>query len=242
MKDLKHELDDLHRRAVDMGYLTEAMVTQAVETIAHPHDQRIDQVRQDEGRLNRLQLEIDRESNQILSRYRPTAGDLRFLFSVGHINTALEKIGDNAVRICDAAQHIVPKPNVRPVPHLEKMAGAVRVMMGDALAALVQRDIRKSRATIARDNLLDRLIQQTVGELLDDDLIRDVIANDRSITWELAQLLIARSLERIGGQSASIAKELVHMFSPVHTRHMELRSKVPVPHSRARVGVCEPAV
>lgn len=220
MKKFEHELADLRQRVVEMGSLTETMVADAIDAITDPHNQALfDRVLQAEGRLDSMQVEIDKEAIRMMTIYSPVASDLRFLLSVTRINTELERIGDNATNLCEAVQLMASKTDAPPLHQLTKMGEIVRDMVSDALNAFVQHDIRKAQATIASDDMVDALNDQIVGELLSDDVVREVLASHTNIAGALAQLLISRSLERIADQSTNISEEVVYWVEGLDIRH-----------------------
>ena len=99
------------------------------------------------------------------------------------------------------------------------MAAVVKGMISDALNSFVQSDIRKARATIASDNMVDALNDQVIGELLSVEAVREVTQGAGDLAGRLAQLLIARSLERIADQSTNISEEVVYMVKGHDIRH-----------------------
>lgn len=242
MNQLQYDLDGLRRQVADMGSVAEEIVAKAVALISEPDNPLlVDQIQEGKQRLDELQEKIDGETVRALSRHRPAASDLRFLLSVARVNAQLERIGDHAVNMSEAVQTMVANGKAGSLPKIGKMAGVVRQMVGDALDSLIQRDVRRARLTIARDNMVDAVMDQVIGELLGDDVVRAAIVNDRSIAREMAQLLITRSLERIGDHATNICKEVVFMVHGIDIRHHESPQQV-IPRLPARAAALEPAV
>ncbi len=222
MKKLDQEMQRLRERVTDMGNLTERMVNQAIDALtAANSDRLIEQVMSEEERLDQLQLEIDREAIRLLTIYSPVAGDLRFIMSVSRITAELERMGDHAVNMCESLQLMRAKSEIRLLPEVQKMASVVKTMVTDALNAFVQADIRKAQTTIAADNMVDALNDQVVAELLSVEAVREIIAGPTDVAGALAQLLIARSLERIADQATNISEEVVYMVKGQDIRHPE---------------------
>ncbi len=220
MKKFQQELNALRQRIVEMGNLTERMVGQAIDAIWDPHNQkRMEEVLADEERLDRMQVDIDREVIRLLTVYSPVAGDLRFILSVSRINAELERIGDHATNMCEGVQLMVSKSNAEPLPEFHKMAQVVRGMVNGALNAFLHDDSRKAQQTIANDDMVDALNDQIIGELLSHEVVREVLVSEKDIAGPLAQVLIARSLERIADQSTNICEEVVYMVRGDDIRH-----------------------
>ena len=124
--------------------------------------------------------------------------------------------------MCESLQLTHAEKEIVWLPEVEKMASVVKVMVSDALNSFVQSDIRKARATIASDNMVDALNDQIVGELLSIEVVREMLKGPTDLASALAQLLIARSLERIADQATNISEEVVYMVEGDDIRHQTL--------------------
>ena len=222
MKKLQSELDELRRRVIDMGNLTESMVNRAVAAISGGStDEAIRTVIAAEEKLDQMQLDIDKEAIRLLTVYSPVAGDLRFVLSVSRINTELERIGDHAINMCENLQLMAFRTDATLMPEIQKMAKIVCQMFRDSLNAFVQNDNRKAQSTIAHDDLVDALNDQILEELLSDEVVRQAITGPTDMAGALGQLLVARSLERIADQSTNISEEVVYMVKGDDIRHRD---------------------
>ncbi len=67
--------------------------------------------------------------------------------------------------------------------------------------------------------MVDALNDQIIGELLDDQTVQQAVAEHHNISGALAQLLIARALERIGDQATNISEEVVYWVKGLDIRH-----------------------
>ena len=141
----------------------------------------------DEAKLDQMQLDIDKEAIRLLTVYSPVAGDLRLIMSVSRITAELERIGDHSVNMCESILMILDKTELHLLPEVQKMASVVKGMVSDALNSFVQSDIRKAKATIASDNMVDALNDQVVEELLNDDVVREVIGGQANIAGALSR-------------------------------------------------------
>ena len=95
-----------------------------------------------------------------------------------------------------------------------------RTRVADALDAFVQRDVQKAETTILRDQEADDLNQRVVEVLLSDGMAQEVMAGERAhLADALAQVLIARALERVGDQATNICEEVVYTVKGEDIRH-----------------------
>lgn len=221
MKKMERELAFLRQKVTDMGNLTEKMVLLASEGLADSQksSEPFHRVMEHENRLDLMQLEIDKEAVRLLTVYSPVAADLRTVMSVSRIAAELERIGDQAVNLCESVQLMMAKTELQLLPGIHKMATVVKGMISDTLNAFVQSDIRKAQATIAGDNMVDVLNDQILEELLSLERVREVLSGPKDIAAALSQLLIARSLERIADLCTNISEEVVYLVKGRDIRH-----------------------
>ncbi|MCA9214591.1 MAG: phosphate signaling complex protein PhoU [Planctomycetales bacterium] len=220
MKKLEEDLAKLRRKVIEMGNLTEQMVSKAIQSIDdNNRDALIADVVEAEDQLDHMQLDIDKEAIRLLTVYSPVAADLRFVMSVSRITAELERIGDHATNMCESVQLMVGKAITEVEPEVQQMATIVCEMVTDALNAFLHGDHRRARATIVKDDLVDTLNDQIVKELLSDQLMKEVLEGQRDVAGALSQMLLARSLERIADQATNISEEVVYMVKGRDIRH-----------------------
>ena len=92
-------------------------------------------------------------------------------------------------------------------------------MVTDALQAFVQEDSRKARITIAHDDMVDSLNDQIIEDLLSPNTVKEMIHDRMNLAAAMAQILIARSLERIADQATNVSEEVVYMVQGQDIRH-----------------------
>lgn len=220
MKRLENELEDLRTMVSQMGSLTEKMVFRVADEIRGVGQGDIyDEVIRHEEQLDNMQLEVDREAVRILTVYAPVASDLRFVLSVTRVSAELERIGDQAKNICGNLELMRTKGIATAIPQVRKMAEEVCEMVQNAMDAFVKNDSRKARATISCDDLVDALNDQVMEELLNDDVVRRGIEEPLDMAGTMAQILLSRSLERVGDQATNICEEVVYMVKGDDIRH-----------------------
>lgn len=220
MKQMETELDKLRASVSDMGMLTEKMVRQIAKAVKGiDQDTVFEKVIKEEDALDAMQLEIDKEAVRMLTIYSPVASDLRFVLSVTRVSAELERIGDHAKNICGSLQLMLNKANTQPIEQIQKMASLVEVMVKDSMDAFVQNDSRKARATITCDDMVDALNDQVIGEMLNDDVVRQGIEAPVDLAGAMSQILLSRSFERIGDQATNICEEVVYMVKGHDIRH-----------------------
>src|SRR6478752_4931372 len=96
-------LDELKQRLLLMGGLAEERVRLAMQALVDRDRQLVTEVIRGDQSINVMQLEIDDRCFKLLALYQPMAVDLRAIVAAVKINTDLERVGDLAINIAEAA-------------------------------------------------------------------------------------------------------------------------------------------
>jgi phosphate transport system protein len=208
------ELSELKERLLWMGSLAERAVHQAIHSVLDAQETLAQTVLREEPAINDLQIEIDDRVVQLLALHQLMAADLRFVLAVARINNDLERIGDQAVNMAQAALHILRHPRVKPYVDLPRMSELAEGMVRDSLNAVVRGDIEIARAVLIRDDQVDNLRDQIFRELL------SYMMGDSSVIFQAFELiLVAKNLERVADHATNIAEDVIYMVEGHDVRH-----------------------
>jgi phosphate transport system protein len=130
------------------------------------------------------------------------------------INTDLERVGDLAVNIAEAAERYATHPPVKKLIDIPHMGDIAQAMLHDALDAFVRRDTRLAQQVLNEDDTLDGLKTQVFRELL-----TYMLQDPSTVEPALDLILISRHLERIGDHATNIAEDVIFMVSAQDVRH-----------------------
>src|SRR5919112_483275 len=134
-KLLERELDILRDRLLLMGGEVELALQRAMHALQQRDSEVANQVLASDKIIDRLELEIDRMSVEILALRRPVARELRTVISIAKITPILERIADHAVSIARAALELNDEPEIKIFGDLEEMAQRALEMLQSALDA-----------------------------------------------------------------------------------------------------------
>lgn len=214
VRHFEEELEALHNRLLEMGGLAEERVRVAVDGLVRRDRDVIDAAIGGDEPLNRLHIEIDDRAFRLLALFQPMATDLRSIVAAVKINTDLERVGDLAVNIAEAAQRYVTHPPVKRLIDIPRMADVAQSMVRDALDAYVKRDTTLAQSVLDRDDELDSLKTQVFRELL-----TYMLQDPTTIEPSLDLVLVSRHLERIGDHATNVAEDVIFMVSAKDVRH-----------------------
>ncbi len=214
VRHFQEELDQAKTRLLEMGGLAEENVRLAVKGMVDRDAHLIDRVLNGDAPLNQLHIEIDSRCFTLLALYQPMAADLRTIVAAFKINTDLERVGDLAVNIAEAARRYTMRAPVKELIDIPRMASIAQTMLRDALDAFVRRDVALAQHVLNEDDRLDSLKTQIFRELL-----TYMMQDPSTIEPALDLILVSRHLERIGDHATNVAEDVIFIVSARDVRH-----------------------
>lgn len=215
VRHFQEELELLQARLLEMGGLAEERVRAAVQGLVTRDTASIERVMRSDEPINELHVEVDSRCFTLLALFQPMAVDLRAIVAAVKINTDLERVGDLAVNIAEAAQRYMNHAPVKQLIDIPLMGDIAQAMLRDALDAFVRRDIELAKHVLNEDDRLDALKTQVFRELL------AYMLQDRgTVEPALDLILVSRHLERIGDHATNIAEDVIFMVSALDVRHL----------------------
>jgi phosphate transport system protein len=210
----QEELEQLKTRLLEMGGLAEDRVRTAIRALVERNDELVDHVLMGDQPINDLHIEVDGRCFKLLALHQPMAIDLRAIMSAIKINTDLERVGDLAVNIAEAARRYLRHPAVKELIDMSRMADIAQSMLRDALDSYVRRDTALAEHVLNEDDVLDSLKTQVFRELL-----TFMLQAPSTIEPALDLILVSRHLERIGDHATNVAEDVIFMVSARDVRH-----------------------
>ena len=214
VRHFQEELEAVQVRLLEMGGLAEERVRAAVQGLVSRDIAVIDRVLHGDEPVNELHVEIDNRCFKLLALHQPMATDLRAIVASVKINTDLERVGDLAVNIAEAARRYATHPPVKKLIDIPQMADIAQTMLRDALDSFVRRDTVLAHRVLNEDDRLDELKTHIFRELL-----AYMLQDQSTVEPALDLILISRHLERIGDHATNIAEDVIFMVSALDVRH-----------------------
>ena len=205
-------LGQLEARLLEMSSTVEGLVRSAMEFALEGEGTAQEVVERDRV-IDAEEVAIEEEAIELLALHQPMASDLRLLVTILKINSDLERVGDHAVNIAEAAERLRSTPQ-RPVipPELAEMSTIALGMLRDSLDALVHRNIEEAEDVRRRDDRVDRLHESVFRVMLTHML-------DANISACLQVILMSRNLERVADLATNISEDIVFMVKGITVRH-----------------------
>jgi phosphate transport system protein len=163
--------------------------------------------------IDRGENEVTEECLKLLALHQPVAGDLRRIATTLMITTDLERMGDLAKHIAEAAVTLAgPR---YPIPaKLMQMTDITTTLVRQSLDAFVNLDSQLARRVVRMDDEVDRY---------NDELIADLAAamkkSPDAVDPGLTLFLATRNLERIADHATNIAEDVIYLIEGDIVKH-----------------------
>ena len=211
------ELSGVSTRVLEMGGLVESQVSRSITALVSIEADLAGQVLRDEERVNRMEVEIDRDLSGIIARRQPTARDLRLLIAISKIIANLERVGDEASRIARVVQRLaaVGMPGRRlPVGDLQFECDLAVAQLRKALDAFARLDTRMALDVLTHDDQIDQEFEGMMRKL-----ITYMMEDPRTISSSIDLVFVAKAVERVGDHAKNLAEAVIYIVKGADVRH-----------------------
>ncbi|MFN3302461.1 MAG: phosphate signaling complex protein PhoU [Roseateles sp.] len=212
------ELSAISTRVLEMGGLVEAQVAQAVQALSDFSAESADEVLAREGRVNAMEIEIDRDLSTIIARRQPTARDLRLLIAVSKTIANLERVGDEAARIARTVQRLVSSgvsSRMRvPMSDLSFEAELATGQLRKALDSFARLDVERALDVLKHDDEIDKEFDGLLRKL-----ITYMMEDPRTISSSIDLVFVAKAIERVGDHAKNLAEVVIYVVKGMDVRH-----------------------
>lgn len=213
-RHLDVELDSLRDKVLLLGGEAEAALENAMRALTERDTELANRVLEDDDRVDRLEIEVDRQCIDIIALRQPAARDLRFVISVAKMAPVLERIADHACNIARAAIDLNNEPELNSVLELKQMSEHALGMLRAALDAFTSSDAMAAREVIRSDAVINNLYNHIFHRL-----IEMMVTEPTTATRNARLIFVAKHLERIGDYVTDICELTVYMAEAAFIKH-----------------------
>lgn len=208
-------LDHLRNSVLRMASLTQRNLRNSLKGLFERDDDWCNDCIVEDEEIDLLEMQIDREGFEVMSRFQPVASDLREVISSIKIGANIERIADQAVNIARRARKVNESPELPELHRLDAAAELALSMFDDALRAFAERNAQLAVDLKARDKELDRLNREFT-----DALVNRMQDDASNLPAYLNLIFVSRCLERIGDHACNIAEDVVFAVRAEDIRHV----------------------
>jgi phosphate transport system protein len=213
-RPLEDSLRTVRTTLLEMAGRVEAMVADAERAVMTRDAVLATRVIRADAQIDQLEKQIDELCLVALALHEPKASDFRFLVAAQKIVGDLERMGDAAVNIAQAAVQLSAEPALRVFIDMPRLFALVHAMVDAGLDAFVRKDAILAREVRARDAEVDTAYQQAFR-----DLVSTMVEDRGQVRGALHLLLVAKNLERIADHATNIAEDVIYYLEAQDVRH-----------------------
>ncbi|WP_062071401.1 phosphate signaling complex protein PhoU [Demequina sediminicola] len=206
------EMSELADDLITMSRHVESAITRASEALLEQNIELAQKVIADDVKLDELEATVDERCVLLIAQQQPVGLDLRTIISSLRISASLERMGDLAQHIAEAARRAYPESAI-PDGHIEIIRGmteAAKRAANETVGLLESRDLNTAAGIVSDDDELDQLHAKSYQTLLESGYAGSV-----QETLDIA--LLARFFERFGDHAVAVSRQIVYLVTGDHT-------------------------
>ncbi|WP_084039241.1 phosphate signaling complex protein PhoU [Demequina sp. NBRC 110053] len=206
------EMSELAGDLVAMSRHVESAISRASEALLTQNVELAQAVIADDAKLDDLEETVDERCVLLIAQQQPVGLDLRTIISALRISQSLERMGDLAQHIAEAARRAYPGSAI-PSEHteiIEEMTVAAKKAAAEVSELLETRDLNTAAGIVSDDDDLDKLHARAYKTLLDESY-----TGSTQETLDIS--LLARYFERFGDHAVAVSRRIVYLVTGDHT-------------------------
>ena len=211
------DIAELTELLLKFGAIVEDSISHSIRALLERDTELAEQVIQRDDEIDRMELDIDAATVQLIAKMQPAAVDLRFVATIMKVTPDLERIGDLAVDVCERVLELNREPQLKPLSAIPRMATISRDMVRQALDAFVRRDAQLAREVIARDDEVDALTEESFRELL-----TYMMEDPKNISRAIRLTFVGKYFERIADSATNICEMVVYLVEGKVIKHADI--------------------
>ena len=213
---MSDRIQDLNYNLLKLSSLVETNIKDAFSAIEKKDLDKSQTVINVDSKINMMEVEIEKEVNEIIEKFHPIDSDLRYLLAALKINNELERIGDYATNIARNTQFMVENPDLELPKILAHSAETLTSMLNDVINAFILSDEAKAFEVIEMDDIIDNNNREIFT------LFKDKAkSNSEFLRQFIVFTNISRYVERAADHTTNIAEDIIFQINGKIVRHDE---------------------
>jgi phosphate transport system protein len=211
------ELTKLRKRIAKMLNLTTSQIDKSFQVLLNGDAEMISQIKNDENKVDKLDIKIDKLCQRIFALAQPVAGDLRFIMASLRIGTEMERISDMAYEITQRSESVSQYPEILSRYEMPGLLDQIR-----KLFTLLNEAFSNNNSMLAYDIITRCKEREADCKSIFRDIVSQMTKKSNVIVIATDLILIIRNLERIIGHMENIAESVIFIADAKIVRHPRL--------------------
>ena len=208
------DIDEIKDLLLRMGAMVEDSIAQSIASLLQRDTIIAEEVIRNDDLIDRMEVEIDQRTIELIAKMQPTATDLRFVATIMKITPELERIADLAQDVCERVIELNREPQFKPVVQLPQLAEIAQKMVRESLDSFVRGDADLARNVIRQDDVADALTEDSFRALL-----TYMLENPRNISPAIRLTFIGKYFERMADGATNICEMVVYLVEGKMIKH-----------------------
>jgi phosphate transport system protein len=208
------DIEEIKDLLLRMGAMVEDSISQSIASLLQRDTIIAEEVIRNDDLIDRMEVEIDQRTIELIAKMQPTATDLRFVATIMKITPELERIADLAQDVCERVMELNREPQLKPVVQLPQLAEIAQKMVREALDSFVRGDADLARNVIRQDDVADALTEDSFRALL-----TYMLENPRNISPAIRLTFIGKYFERMADGATNICEMVVYLVEGKMIKH-----------------------
>ena len=202
------ELEELRGDLLSMADMAESMLECSVEALKAQDTDLADRVIAQKNEIREWNYRIEDRCIQLITLHQPVARDMRMLFCILKISSALERVGRYGKDIANVVHYTAETPHLAHLLSIPLMSVMVNEMVANAITAFREEDASLLSDYTVRDDEVDAL-----GHSIFRECITYMLEDPATITRCMNYVMVARYLERSGDHACKMAELVTFMVT-----------------------------
>jgi len=204
------QLSLLNRKMIEMGAECESIIAHSTRALLEGNIANANKAREQGGRIDQLEREIESICLKLLLQQQPVAKDLRVISAALKMITDMERIGDQAEDIAEIITFLDGRTGEE-CHDIRVMAEATIKMVTDSIDAYVNQDLELAKSVSEYDDVVDEAFAR-----VKETLIKMISENTADGEYLVDLLMIAKYFERIGDHAVNIGEWVEFSVTGIH--------------------------
>ncbi|MBP2623103.1 phosphate signaling complex protein PhoU [Streptococcus oricebi] len=202
----EEELEKLHNQFYAMGNEVLSQINRTVRAFVSHDRELAKEVINDDADVNEYEIKLEKKSLEIIALQQPVSQDLRTVITVLKASSDLERMGDHAVSIAQAAIRMKGELRIKSVEdEISKMGREVKNFVEEALNLYLSGNTDQAYAVAAQDERINEYFDR-IRELATEEIKN----NPEAIVTGRDYFQVISYLERIGDYAKNICEWVVY--------------------------------
>lgn len=212
-------IDRLRSDSARMAGLVQQSVADAVASLTRGDVELARRVIELDEEIDAAEIEVEKTAIDLLSLFQPAAGEFRLGLMVVKVNNELERVADCAGNVAERVESLVAESEAaneayRVPADLRELGSVVADLTRKAVRAYNFIDADAADEVIRGDQHADALYVKVL-----QDALGDMHRPTGRVERDMAYVMIAKNLERIGDHCTNVAEDIVYIERGQIVRH-----------------------